>query len=392
VRTLERENADAIRAKLAAEVGLATAAQGVKAARATANQAGRAAALERAARADDHRRLLEAKETGKALTVESERARAAHAETTAAADVAIQTADQALIALDPRQPETARIAANAKLEMAKAARRKAKLEAELAIQAAERDLTLAGERIRLADAAAAAAHLEGERAVRAALEAQQLAEFDLKTATVRAEQAKADLEAARRKLGIQVPADEVVFLPSFPVRVHEVTATVGAPATGTVLSVTDFRLAIDSALALDAARLVKPGMRVQIDEPSLGIKASGVVALVASTPGTRGVDGFHVYFETAVDPTPLQLDKVSVRLSIPIESTQEAVLAVPVSAVSLTADGTSRIQVDNKGTLEYVPVAPGLSAGGYVAITSNGVKLVPGQLVVVGYKAADRGT
>ena len=92
----------------------------------------------------------------------------------------------------------------------------------------------------------------------------------------------------------------------------------GATAAGTVLSVTDNQLAVDSALPLDAAQLVKPGMRVAIDEQALGIKASGVVSMVAATPGTRGADGFHVYFETRVDKTTLQLDRVSVRLTIPI--------------------------------------------------------------------------
>ena len=117
--------------------------------------------------------------------------------------------------------------------------------------------------------------------------------------------------------------------------------------------------------------------------------------MVATTPGTRGVDGFHVYFETRVDKTHAsKLDRVSVRLTIPIKTTQGAVTAVPVSAVSLAADGTSRIQVESKdkGVFEYVSVTPGLSAGGYVEVTAPMAKLAPGQLVVVGYKNRDRGT
>lgn len=191
---------------------------------------------------------------------------------------------------------------------------------------------------------------------------------------------------------MQVPADELVFIANLPVRVEAVSATVGATAAGAVLSVTDNQLAVDSALALDAAQLVKPGMPVAIDEQALGIKASGVVSMVAATPGTRGVDGFHVYFETRVDKTALQLDRVSVRLTIPIKTTQGSVTAVPVSAVSLAADGTSRVQVENNGVFEYVSVTPGLSAGGYVEVTAAASKLVAGQLVVVGYKNPDRGS
>jgi hypothetical protein len=42
--------------------------------------------------------------------------------------------------------------------------------------------------------------------------------------------------------------------------------------------------------------------------------------------------------------------------------------------------------VDKNGQLDYVTVQPGLSAGGYVEVTSVDRELVPGQLVVVGYK------
>jgi hypothetical protein len=42
--------------------------------------------------------------------------------------------------------------------------------------------------------------------------------------------------------------------------------------------------------------------------------------------------------------------------------------------------------LEKNGVLEYIAVQPGLSAGGYVEVTSVDGLLVPGQLVVVGYK------
>ena len=59
--------------------------------------------------------------------------------------------------------------------------------------------------------------------------------------------------------------------------------------------------------------------------------------------------------------------------------------AVPVSALSLATDGTSRLQVQRNGKLEYVTVKPGLSANGYVEVSPLDGKLEPGQFVVVGY-------
>ena len=131
------------------------------------------------------------------------------------------------------------------------------------------------------------------------------------------------------------------------------------------------------------------GMPVAIDEQSLGIKTTGVVETVATTPGTRGVDAFHIYLGIRVDPTPVHLEGFSVRLTIPIESTKGAVTAVPLSALSLATDGTSRLQVQRNGTLEYVTVKPGLSASGYVEVTPVKDQLLPGQLVVVGYNYPD---
>ena len=296
-----------------------------------------------------------------------------------------------MIVLDPRQPETARAAADAKLAVARAAAEKTKLDGKLAILAAERDVKLAAEQLALAEAAVKSVRLEGEKVVQAALDAQKLAELDARLTAARAGRLGADLDAARRKLGIQVPVDEIVFIPTLPVRVEEVTAAVGAAAAGPVMSVTDNQLAIDSSLALDAAPLVKPGMPVAIDEQALGIKAKGVVEQVASTPGTRGVDGYHIYFEVRVVETQAKLEGVSLRLTIPIESTKGAVFAVPTSALSLAADGTSRVQVQgNNRALEYVVVKPGLAADGYVEVTPVDGALAPGQLVVVGYKTAGR--
>ena len=253
------------------------------------------------------------------------------------------------------------------------------------MQAAERDAALAAERLELADAAVKAAQLEGEMRITSATDAQEVAGLDAPLAAGRADRLRADLRAARRRLGNQVPVDEIIFIPSLPVRVKQVTSVVGDVARGPVLSVTDNLLAVDSALPLDVAPLVKPGMRVAIDEQALGIKATGRVKRVANTPGTRGVDGYHFYFEIGVDETPTPLEGFSLRLTIPIESTDGEVTVVPMSAISLSADGTSRIQVQRNGKLEYVGVEPGLSADGYVEVVPVEGALSPEELVVVGY-------
>jgi len=153
---------------------------------------------------------------------------------------------------------------------------------------------------------------------------------------------------------------------------------------GPLLTVTNATVAIDGSLRLEEAIFAEPGMKVLIDEPDLGINATGAVSRVADAPGTNGVDGFHVYFEVVVDGSPASLVGASIRLTVPVESTGGSVLTVTVSAVTLSADGSSRIQRDQNGLLEYVTVEPGLSADGYVAVKAVDSTLEPGDLVVVG--------
>jgi hypothetical protein len=194
------------------------------------------------------------------------------------------------------------------------------------------------------------------------------------------------LGSARAQAGVQVPADELVFAASAPVRVTELAAG-GDSAVGASIGVSDASVAVDGALRLEEAQLVKPGMRVEIDEPDLGVNATGVVSRVADAPGTNGVDGFHVYFEVLVDGAPASLVGASLRLTVPVETSGESVLAVPVSAVTLSVDGESRVQKqDENAELEYVTVEPGLSARGYVAVKPVDGTLAAGDLVVIGFE------
>jgi peptidoglycan hydrolase-like protein with peptidoglycan-binding domain len=231
-----------------------------------------------------------------------------------------------------------------------------------------------------------AVQLAGEVAIQAAIDAQQSAGREAKRLGERVDRLAADLEIASSQARTQVPADELVFIPTLPVRVEGSDVAVGDAARGPAIKVTNNQIAIDSSLPLDEAPLVKPGMSVLIDEPDLGIEATGVVERVASTPGTDGVDGFHIYFEVLVDETPVALEGFSLRLTIPVESTGGKVTVVPVSALSLAADGTTRLQVEKDGALEVITVEPGLSADGFVAVTPVEGTLTPGQLVVIGFE------
>ena len=198
--------------------------------------------------------------------------------------------------------------------------------------------------------------------------------------------AQQEADLAHRQAGIQVPADEVVFVPTATVKLSEMLVVQGDPAVGGLMLVTDSQVFVDGSLAVEDAGLVEAGATVELDEASLGIATEGVISFVAPGPGTNGVDGFHVYFEASVSDPPPNLVGASVRLTIPVTSTGGTVLAVPVSALTMGADGSSRVQVDTTHGLEIVEVTPGLSADGYVEITPVGDEVLnEGELVLIGF-------
>ena len=194
-------------------------------------------------------------------------------------------------------------------------------------------------------------------------------------------------EVARlaRKIGVQVPANEVLFFPTLPLRVDNVRVKRGDTASGRVMTVSNSRLAVDSSLSLDDAKLVRLGASVKIEEPDLGVRTNGVVTQVADRPGTHKVDPSRIYLEVTPGTAPAQLVGASVKLSIAVKSTGRKVLTVPVTALSVGADGTSRVQRQrSSGRSEFVNVEAGLAAQGLVEIRPVGGDLEPGNLVVVG--------
>jgi peptidoglycan hydrolase-like protein with peptidoglycan-binding domain len=205
------------------------------------------------------------------------------------------------------------------------------------------------------------------------------------------EASETETDAARlaSKIGIQVPANEVLFFPTLPLRVDSVIVRRGDSASGKVMTVSNSRLAIDSSLSLTDAKLVRQGAEVTIEEPDLGIRASGVVSQVSDRPGTHKVDPSRVYLEVTPGTAPAQLVGASVKLTIAVKSTRQEVLTVPVTALSVGADGSSRVQRERPGgRAEYVTVEPGLAAHGLVEVRPVSGALDTGDLVIVGARRA----
>ena len=189
--------------------------------------------------------------------------------------------------------------------------------------------------------------------------------------------------ASTGSLRVQVPADEVLFLPTLPARVGDVPVKSGTQATAAVMTVTSSVLTIDAALSSSDVRLIRKGASVVVSAQEVGIRASGSVTDVAATPGTRGVDPLRFHVEITPKDAPASLVGASVLLTINVTSTAGQVLVVPVSSISVGADGSPRVQVQPAaGPARMVSVVPGLAAQGLVEVSAD--QLSVGDLVVVG--------
>ena len=193
--------------------------------------------------------------------------------------------------------------------------------------------------------------------------------------------------------GISVPADELLFLERLPARVEDVKVLRGGSVSGPLMTVTGEGVIVDSSLSADDLKFVRVGDPVVVDDQDLGIRVRGRVQEVSTTPGTHRVDPSRFYLGVALGGRVARsLIGASVRLTIAVRSTRGKVLAVPISAVSVAGDGSSRVQVSRGGRTELVPVVPGLAAEGYVAVRpTGGGRLGPQDVVVVGSRGATGG-
>ena len=209
--------------------------------------------------------------------------------------------------------------------------------------------------------------------------------------------ADVDLADLESKVGISVPANEVVFLPDLPRRIDDVKIGRGEPVNGAVITVTNARLAVDASIdAVDAPRL-RTGATGEIEAEDLSLTLPVTITKIANRPGTDGADPDKVRIELTIDEStgaggaapfdPSTLNGVNVKVTLPIQSTGTSVLAVPVAAVSVAGDGSSRIEIEDDPSkpTRFVTVTPGLAAEGFVEITPvNGGRVAEGDLVVVG--------
>jgi hypothetical protein len=217
------------------------------------------------------------------------------------------------------------------------------------------------------------------------------------------------LNSAEAVNGPEVPQADVVFLPSVPSTVVAVNGGVGQrPGSPFIELSAREALTLTGELPPAYASAVKPGLTVAIYDAVTGTRATGKVASVGApstsapsgttvdiggspgsggssgsssssgssdgssgSPGSSGGSTFVPVNVTPASPLPASLNGHNVLVTVQTGQTEGPVLTVPVAAIVTTASGQSSVTVVGPGGKQTsVPVTPGLSANGYVQVTS----------------------
>ena len=231
---------------------------------------------------------------------------------------------------------------------------------------------------RLAAAQQTLADLLAEPDTTDAVRLVESARSELRDATV-------DLAELEATTGVWLPAGELIFLKRLPVRVDLLTAERGSTVSGSFMTVTGSELAVRGSVSERDVDRVSEGMQIRIEDRSLEAPVLGTIRLLDRRAGTRGVAPDRHYVEIVAQAIPDHLVGRNVKIVIPVGGTEGPVLVVPNAALSATASGLTRVEVEQPdGTTRFVSVEPGLSTGGRAEVTPVDGELTAGDLVVVG--------
>jgi hypothetical protein len=189
-------------------------------------------------------------------------------------------------------------------------------------------------------------------------------------------------------LGVSSPSGSlslgsVIFKPE-ALRVSQVTASLGSPASGPILSATSDRHVVTINLNTDMESEVKAGDAVTVTLPDTLTTPGVIISVGTVASGSSSSPTVPVDVKLTDSSAAGSWDEAPVTVNITTASVSN-VLAVPVAALMAQPSGAYEVEVVEPGNARsWVPVKLGLfdqTAGpGLVQVTGN---LTPGERVVV---------
>ena len=219
------------------------------------------------------------------------------------------------------------------------------------------------------------------------------------------EQAQADLDTALESTMTALPAAEVVYFSNLPRRVDQVQTKRGTTLSGSTpfMSVSGANVVVEGSLAASDAELLEVGMPGTFPIPDGGGTVTGTVSEITAATAADDTEGDSEGDGDGGDaakssrvtvtfvPEGLTEEQIAVllgqniKITVPVSSTGEEVLAVPAAALTAGSGGESRIErAASDGTTALVTVETGLAADGFVQIVSSEQPLSASDQVVVG--------
>jgi peptidoglycan hydrolase-like protein with peptidoglycan-binding domain len=231
-----------------------------------------------------------------------------------------------------------------------------------------------------------------------------LAREAVKTAEAALLTAQGELLRVQSQVGTKMPAGEMIFLPSLPTTITQVSAEAGKAPADPVATVSGTTTLIQARISAADADLVQVPTPVDIELRDVDIVTTGRLIEIKKQSNDNGDNGggggdgggdqedgrLVVVIEPDQPELLSQWVGFPARISITVSSTDGDVLAVPVAALSVGPDGDSRVEVersegDGPDATEFVKVTVGLSAEGYAEIIPvGGATLNEGDRLVVG--------
>jgi peptidoglycan hydrolase-like protein with peptidoglycan-binding domain len=162
------------------------------------------------------------------------------------------------------------------------------------------------------------------------------------------------------------------------VRVGQLKAAVGSPASGPVLTCTGTNRVVTVPLDVAKQDMAKKGTRATVTLPD-GKQVDGTVSGVGTVATTSQGDN-NSDNTTTIDVTVSVADQsalgslVSAPVDVTLVSAQSTnVLSVPVAALVALAEGGYGVQAVTGSTTQYLPVKTGMFANGNVEISGDGI-------------------
>ncbi|HUB41354.1 MAG TPA: peptidoglycan-binding protein [Streptosporangiaceae bacterium] len=183
-----------------------------------------------------------------------------------------------------------------------------------------------------------------------------------------------------------LPMAEVVYVPSFPARIQQVASRVGEKLGGPAVTVSYGKLGVTADVDPSQSSLVRRGSRVVLVSAGSQVSEPAIVSRVEPEVSGRQTGPEIPVRIRSLRQLPASWLGQNVQVTITSAQTATAVLVVPVSAISTTADGQVSVSVVRPGgQVVIVPVIAGASSGGFVAVRpTRAGGLQAGERVIVG--------